>query len=97
MLSYIDSLAKTHTHTHTHTDRQTDTHPFNGPLSRITQVSRYQKKKPIWILLKQETVSGSSFSWAICMSAPRSAQTTMCVCVFCLELPNANTGLDAER
>jgi len=29
-------------------------------------VSRYQKgKKPIWILLKQETVSGSGISWAI--------------------------------
>ena len=47
-------------YTHTHT------HPFNGPLSGNTQVSRYQKgKKPIWILLKQETVSGSGISWAI--------------------------------
>ena len=26
----------------------------------------------IWILLKQETVSGSGISWAICKSAPRS-------------------------
>ena len=33
--------------------------------------------KPIWILLKQETVSGSSISWAICKSAPRSSQMTM--------------------
>jgi len=33
--------------------------------------------KPIWILLKQETVSGSSISWAICKSAPRSRQITM--------------------
>ena len=32
---------------------------------------------PIWILLKQETVSGSSISWAICKSAPRSRQITM--------------------
>jgi len=32
-------------------------HPFNGPLSGTTQVSRYQKGKPIWILLEQETVS----------------------------------------
>ena len=30
------------------------------------------KVKPIWILLKQETVSGSGISWAICKSAPRS-------------------------
>ena len=31
-----------------------------------------RKVKPIWILLKQETVSGSGISWAICKSAPRS-------------------------
>ena len=28
-----------------------------------------RKVKPIWILLKQETVSGSGISWAICKSA----------------------------
>jgi len=39
-------------------------------------VSRYQKGKPIWILLKQETVSGSGISWAICKSAPRYRQIT---------------------
>ena len=32
--------------------------------------------KPIWILLKQETVSGSGISCAICKSAPRSRQIT---------------------
>jgi len=52
------------THAHTHTQ------PFNGPFSGTTRVSRYQKGKPIWILLKQETVSGSGISWAICKSAP---------------------------
>ena len=99
--------------THTHT------HPFNGPFSGTTRVSRYQKNKtnldftkarqqitylpytththtrltalfpglhrwagtrkikPIWILLKQETVSGSGISWAICKSAPCSRQITM--------------------
>ena len=36
-----------------------------------------EKVKPIWILLKQETVSGSGISWAICKSAPRSRQITM--------------------
>jgi len=56
-----------HTHTHTHT------HPFNGPFSGTTQVGRYHA---IWISLKQETVSGSGISWAICKSAPRSRQTT---------------------
>ena len=52
-------------------------HPFNGPLSGTTRMSRYQKGKPIWILLKQETVSGSGISWAICKSAPLSRQITM--------------------
>jgi len=32
--------------------------------------------KPIWILLKQETVSGSGISWAICKSALHSRQIT---------------------
>ena len=36
-----------------------------------------RKVKPIWILLEQETVSGSDISWAICKSAPRSRQITM--------------------
>ena len=35
-----------------------------------------RKAKPIWILLKQETVSGSGISWAICKSAPRSRPIT---------------------
>ena len=35
-----------------------------------------RRVKPIWILLKQETVSGSGFSWAMCKSAPRSRQIT---------------------
>ena len=36
-----------------------------------------RKVKPIWILLEQETVSGSGTRWAICKSAPRTRQTTM--------------------
>jgi len=51
-------------------------HPFNGPLSGTTRVSRYQKGKTIWILLKQEAVSGSGISWAICKSARRCRQIT---------------------
>ena len=35
-----------------------------------------RKVKPIWILMEQETVSGSGISWAICKSAPRSRQIT---------------------
>ena len=59
-----------------HTQTHTRTHPFNGPLSGTTQVSRYQKAKPIWILLKEETVSGSGISWAVCKSAPLSRWIT---------------------
>jgi len=58
-------------------EQHTHTHPFNGPFCGTTRVSRYQKGKPIWILLKQETVSSSGISWAICKSAPRSRQVTM--------------------
>jgi len=39
-------------------------------------VSQYQNGKSIWILLKQETVSGSGISRAICKSAPCSRQIT---------------------
>jgi len=35
-----------------------------------------RKVKPVWILLKQETVSGSGISWAVCKSAPRLRQIT---------------------
>ena len=56
----------------------THTHPFNGLLYGTTRVSRYQKVKtnPIWILMKQETVSGSDISWAICKSTPHSTHIT---------------------
>ena len=35
-----------------------------------------RKVKSVWTLLKQETLSGSGISWAICVSAPRSIQIT---------------------
>ena len=35
-----------------------------------------RKIKPIWILLKEEAVSGSGISWAVCKSAPLSRQIT---------------------
>ena len=47
---------------------QLHTHPFNSPFSGTTQPSQYQKGKPIWILLKQETVSGRGISWTISKS-----------------------------
>ena len=39
-----------------------------------------RKVKPIRILLKQETKSGSGISWTICKSAPRSRQITTPAC-----------------
>ena len=36
-----------------------------------------RKVKPIWILLKQETVSGSGITWVVFKSAPSSRQITM--------------------
>ena len=57
-------------HTHTHTRL---TALFPG----LSGWASTRKAKPIWILLKQETVSGSGFSWAICNSAPCSRQITM--------------------
>ena len=59
----------TNTHTHTHTRL---TALFPG----LPRWASTRKVKPIWILLKQETVSGSGIRWAICKSAPRSRQTT---------------------
>ena len=43
----------------------------------ITGVRHRRRAVTIWISLKQETVSGSGISWAICKSAPCSRQTTM--------------------
>ena len=57
-----------HTHTHTRV-----TALFPG----LPGWAGTRKVKPIWILLKQETVSGSGISWAICKSASRSRQITM--------------------
>ena len=57
-------------HLHTHT-RLTALSPG------LPRWAGTRKEKPIWILLKQETVSGSVISWNICKSAPRSRQITM--------------------
>jgi len=51
-------------------------HPFNGPFPGIPGWAGTRKVKPIWILLKRETVSGSGISWAICKSAPHSRRIT---------------------
>jgi len=49
------------------------TAPFQG----LPRWAGTRKVKPIWILLKQETVSGSGISWTMCKSAPHSRQITM--------------------
>ena len=57
-----------HRHTHTH---------LTALCPGLPGWASSRKVKPIWILLKQETVSGSGISWAICKSSPRSKQITM--------------------
>ena len=57
------------THAHARADL---TAPFPG----LPGWAGTRKVKRIWILLKQETVSGSGISWAICKPAPRSRQIT---------------------
>ena len=59
-----------HTHTHTHT-RLTALCPG------LPGWAGTRKVKPIWILLKRETVSGSGISWDTCKSAPHSRQITI--------------------
>ena len=56
-------------HTHTHTRLMT-------LCPGLPRAAGTRKVKPTWILLKQETVSGSGIIWAICKSAPHSRQTT---------------------
>ena len=63
----VHCIFSTHTHTHTRL-----TVLFPG----LPGWAGTRKVKPIRILLKQETVSSSGISWAICKSAPRSRQIT---------------------
>jgi len=56
--------------THTHT------HHLTALFLGLPWWASTGKVKPIWILLKQETVSGSGISWAVCQSAPRSNTST---------------------
>jgi len=59
------------THTHTH---------LTALCLGLPVWAGTRKVKPVWILLKQETVSGSGISWAICKSAPCSRPITTPAC-----------------
>ena len=75
------ACAHTHAHTHTHTRRaHTRTHTHTRLIALCPGLPKWagtRKVKPIWILLEQETLSGSGISLAICNSAPRSREITM--------------------
>jgi len=82
MWRHRKTLTYLHTHTHAHAHMHTHTHTFIGT----------RKVKPIWILLKQETVYGSGIRWAMCKAAPYSRQTTTpapppLLCVFTGRMP----------
>jgi len=53
------------------------THYTRTRLTGLPGWAGTRKVRPIWILLKQETVSDSGISWATCKSASRSRQITM--------------------
>jgi len=62
-----------------HVHRYTPTHTHTRLRALFHWLPRWagtRKVKPIWILLKQETMSGSGISWAICKSASCSSQIT---------------------
>ena len=69
MTSLVVIYTHTHAGTHTHNRLMALSPGLPGWAST-------RKVKPLWILLKQETVSGVGISWAICKSAPRSRQIT---------------------
>ena len=73
-----------HTHARAHARARARTHARTNTHTRLTALclglprwAGTRKVKPIWILLEQETVSGSGISWAICNSALSSRQITM--------------------
>jgi len=77
--AHTDTQTRRHTHTHARTHARTHTHTHIRltalfPGLPVPGWAGTRKVKPIWILLKQETVSGNGISWAICKSAPGSRQ-----------------------
>ena len=88
MAIYSSSQVFALTDTQRHTHRESRPTAISRPLNTYTHTharltalcpglprwAGTRKVKPIWILLKQETLSGSGISWAICKSAPHSRQ-----------------------
>jgi len=64
---YFTTNGRSHTHTHTR---------LTALCLGLPGWAGTRKEKPVWILLKQDTVSGSGSRWAICKSAPRSSHIT---------------------
>ena len=67
---YKRNVKKANSRYHTHTHLTTI---FPG----LPRWASTRKVTPIYIFVKQETVSGSGISWAVCKSAPHSRQITM--------------------
>jgi len=65
----VRACARTHARTHAH--HLTALYPG------LPGWAGTRKVKPVWILPKQETVSGSGIRWAVCKCAPRSRQIAM--------------------
>ena len=58
-------------------------HLFYSPLDFVWDHPVEPVPEPIWILLKQETVSGSGISWDICKAAPFPRQIQAFVLSCC--------------
>ena len=71
VMSMLNSAEALHTHTHTHTHTR-----LMALCPTLPEWAGTRKLKLIWILLKQETVSGSGICWVICKSAPCSRPIT---------------------
>ena len=69
--NFSQEVGNQNTHARTHTRAR-----LTALCPGLPRWAGTRKVKPVWILLKQETMSGNSISWAICKSAPHSRQIT---------------------
>ena len=76
-LNAIDTSKYTTTPTHTHTHVHAHTHHLMDLCLGLPRWTGTRKVKPIWILLKQQKMSGSDISWAMCKSVPCFRQINM--------------------